>query len=149
MSFWEATPDGWDKIQNVNLRGPFFFTQAAARLMQLNDGGMILNLLDESALRPGRKYAVHGVSKNALWMVTRMSALALAPRIRVNAILAGALLKPEGWTEERWAKLDAGIPLQRTGSPADICQAALYLFSADYVTGALITVDGGSTLIAP
>jgi pteridine reductase len=148
MSFWEATPDGWDKIQDVNLRGPFFFTQAAARLMQVNDGGVILNLLDESTLRPGRKYAIHGVSKHALGMVTRLSALALAPRIRVNAILAGNVLKPEDWTEERWTKLDAGIPMQRTGSPEDICQAALYLFAADYVTGAVLTVDGGRALLA-
>ncbi len=146
MSFWEASPDGWDAVLDVNTRGPFFFTQAAARLMTEKGGGAVINILDESALAPGRKYAIHGVSKNALWMVTRMSALALAPAVRVNAILAGAVLIPDGWEEERWRSLDAHIPLQRTGTPQDVCQAALFLMSAGYVTGALLTVDGGSSL---
>jgi pteridine reductase len=111
--FFDITPDGWDNVINTNARGPFFFSQIVARHMLdrseaeglQGQVGSIVNIIDESVSRPTLQHPDHGVSKNALWAVTRLSALRLGPKIRVNAIMPGAVLKPPDYTDERWARL--------------------------------------------
>jgi pteridine reductase len=145
--FFEVTNEDWDTVLNVNARGPFFFMQAAAGLMQAKEGGLIINIIDESVKKPALKWLPHGASKAALWNLTRAAAIALAPGIRVNAILPGAVLKPPDWEQNRWDGLEKSIPLQKTGTPEDVCQAVEYLVRADFVTGQMIVVDGGSTAL--
>jgi NAD(P)-dependent dehydrogenase (short-subunit alcohol dehydrogenase family) len=145
-SFLDITLEDWDTTIAINTRGPFFFTQAAARVMQRLDGGSIVNIVDESAFAPVRSCIHHGVSKAGLWMLTRSSALALAPRIRVNAVMPGAVLIPQGWEEERWQSLADTIPLKKLGTPEDVARAVVYLMKEDFITGQVIGVDGGSTL---
>ncbi len=144
--FLEITPEDWDLAQDINTRGPFLFTQAVARWMLAHGGGAVVNLLDESAVRPTRVFVHHGVSKAALWMLTRSSALALAPTVRVNAVLPGPLLKPQGWEEERWQRLAEAAPLKKPGQPEDAARAVVYLMREDYITGQMIVVDGGRTI---
>lgn len=144
--FFEITPDEWDEVLNVNTRGPFLFTQAAGRHMVSHEGGVIVNIIDESALDPNPEYPHHTVSKAALWSLTRVSAKRLAPKVRVNAILPGAVLKPPDWTDARWESLIDIIPLRKLGSPEDVCQALEYLLCADFVTGQMIVVEGGATI---
>ena len=145
-NFFEITPADWDLTMNVNARGPFFFTQAAARWMLDHDGGVVVNIIDESAINPGAFLMQHAASKTALWMLTRSCALALAPAIRVNAVLPGAVLKPPNWTEERWQNITPSVPLKKLGSAEDVARAVVYLVKEDYITGQMIVVDGGSSL---
>jgi NAD(P)-dependent dehydrogenase (short-subunit alcohol dehydrogenase family) len=152
--FFDVTPEGWDDVLNTNTRGPFFFTQAVARHMLAlseaegltGDGGSIVNIVDEAVHKPSVSHPDHSVSKGALWTLTRLSALRLAPKIRVNAIMPGAVLQPPDWSDERWDALIPNIPLKKHGSPQDVCHALEYLVHAEYVTGQMMVVEGGVTI---
>jgi len=145
--FFEITPQEWDEVQAVNTRGPFFFIQTAARLMLASEGGAMINIIDESVLKPSLEYPHHSISKSGLWALTRLSAIRLAPTIRVNAILPGAVLKPSGWDEARYQALAEHVPLKRMGTPQDVCRALEFLLLSDYITGQMIVVEGGTTVI--
>jgi pteridine reductase len=138
----EVLVEDWDAMFALNLRAPFFLSQAAARVMR-DTGGAIINIADLAAFETWRGYIPHSITKAGIVQMTRALAHALAPRIRVNAIAPGPVLLPEGWTQEQADKLIATTPLGRLGSPDDVAQAVLYLLSADYVTGETIIVDGG------
>ena len=138
----EVLVEDWDAMFALNLRAPFFLSQSAARVMK-DRGGVIINIADLAAFEAWRNYIPHSITKAGIVQMTRGLAHALAPKIRVNAIAPGAVLLPEGWTEEQRDKLIATTPLGRIGAPEDVAQAVLYLISADYVTGETIIVDGG------
>ena len=138
----EVLVEDWDAMFALNLRAPFFLSQAAARVMG-DRGGAIVNIADLAAFETWRNYVPHSITKAGIVQMTRALAHALAPKIRVNAIAPGPVLLPEGWTQEQADKLIATTPLGRLGSPEDVAQAVLYLLSADYVTGETIIVDGG------
>jgi NAD(P)-dependent dehydrogenase (short-subunit alcohol dehydrogenase family) len=144
--FYDVTPETWNQVMNINVRGPFFFMQKAAPLMLAGGGGVIVNIIDESAVKPALRWVHHGASKSALWNITRSGSMALAPQIRVNAVLPGAVLKPPDYTDEHWEGLIPNIPLRKLGSAEDVCQAVEYLIKADFVTGQMIVVDGGATV---
>lgn len=137
----EVTPEQWDTMFALNLRAPFFASQAAARRMA--DGGAIVNIADLAALETWPAYVPHGISKAGVVQMTRSLARTLAPRIRVNAIAPGTVLLPEGWDAAAAERLASTTPLRRLGSPRDVVGAVLYLLEADYVTGDLLVVDGG------
>jgi NAD(P)-dependent dehydrogenase (short-subunit alcohol dehydrogenase family) len=145
-TFFETTNQDWDKTLAINTRGPFFFTQLAAQWMINHQGGSIVNIIDKLAVVPSSRFTHHSASKSALWMLTQSCALALAPTVRVNAVLSGPVLKPESWAEERWQALVANVPLKKMGSPQDVARAVIYLMEEDYITGQVIAVDGGSTI---
>lgn len=140
----ELTPEQWDEILALNLRAPMFCAQAAARRME---EGVIVNIADGSALKPWPDYLAHTISKSGLVAMTRALALALAPRIRVNAVIPGPILKPVHWEEERWARLIRRVPMGRAGTAEEVVRAVRYLIEADYVTGAVLIVDGGHHLL--
>jgi NAD(P)-dependent dehydrogenase (short-subunit alcohol dehydrogenase family) len=145
--FDAVTEENWNTVMNVNARGPFFFMQLSAPLMKENGAGCIINILDESAVKPALPWIHHGAAKSALWNLTRSAALALAPDIRVNAILPGAVLKPADWSDERWEKNMEMIPLKKMGSAEDVCKAVEFLVQSDFVTGQAIVVDGGASVL--
>ena len=154
----------WDRVLDVNLKGAFFLTQAAARLMiAARRGGRIVNVASVAALRPGGNLAHYDASKGGLLALTRALALAFAPHgITVNAILPGEIDTPG--TRNNTSALDqqgglavmdmrtpeflARIPLGRLGQPEDVANAALFLASAaaTYITGTGLVVDGGYLL---
>ena len=142
----DITPDDWARVMDTNLRGPFFMAQAAARWMLTTGGGAIVNVADLSALHPWPSYLTNTVSKNGLVAMTQALALALAPSIRVNAVAPGLMLKPAEWSDERWAKLIAALPLQRAGTADDVAEAVLYAVRSDFMTGQTIAIDGGRSL---
>jgi len=135
----------WDAVMAVNVRAPHLIVRAAADLLRAARGAVV-NIVDLSALEPWVDYPDHSVSKAALLHLTRIQARALAPAIRVNAVAPGAVLAPEGEDPVRWRRLGEAAPLGRTGSPADVVDAVLYLGRADFVTGQVIAVDGGRSL---
>lgn len=138
----EVLVEDWDAMFALNLRAPFFLSQAAARAMG-DRGGVIVNIADLAAFETWKGYVPHAITKAGLVQMTRGMAHALAPRIRVNAVAPGSVLLPEGWTEEQADKLISTTPLRRLGSAEDVAQAVMYLICADYVTGETIIVDGG------
>jgi pteridine reductase len=142
-----AVPDiseaEWDRTLAVNLKGPFLLSQAAAPMLRLA-GGVIVNIVDLSALQPWPNYAHHAVSKAGLLHLTRVLARALAPEIRVNAIAPGTVLPPEGQDAEEGSERRV---LESAGRPDDVVDALLYLVRAEFVTGDCLVVDGGRMLL--
>ncbi len=149
-NFMDITVDDWDLTMNVNLRAPFILTQHAARMMQDNEAGKgaIVNICDQGAFAPWPKRPHHGISKYALWMLTQVSAVSLAPNIRVNAVVPGPVLKAK-MNDAEWNKLGQELPLNTTGNPDDVSRAVIYLLSEDFITGTKITVNGGEHLLYP
>ncbi|MGE5599779.1 MAG: SDR family NAD(P)-dependent oxidoreductase [Bacteroidota bacterium] len=159
----EMTPQFYDRVQDVNLRGAVFLAKAAAlRLVQQGRGGRIINITSVDAFHPSMVgLAAYDASKGGLVMFTRSLALELGRhKITVNAIAPGGVategtaqpLKGSGMTEEEMRRMVEGftarIPLGRMGKPDDIAGAAVFLASkdADYITGETIVVDGGLLL---
>ena len=138
----EVTAAEWDEMFALNVRAPFFLAQRAAPALRAS-GGTIVNIADLAAFETWPAYVPHGITKAAVVQLTRGLARALAPDVRVNAVAPGAVLLPEGWTEEQAERLRATTPLGRLGSPDDVAHAVLHLIDAEYVTGEVIRVDGG------
>ncbi|MCB9435464.1 MAG: SDR family oxidoreductase [Anaerolineales bacterium] len=135
----------WQTVLGVNLTGPFLCTQHAARLMP--DGGCIINIGDNGGLRPWKSRPHHSVSKAGLLMLTKVSAASLGERnIRVNCIIPGPVLIPDGEPDRAWDNLAQSLPLKRTGTPTDVAQACLFLATNDFITGAILNVDGGEAI---
>jgi pteridine reductase len=138
----EVTVAEWDAMFALNLRAPFFASQAAAAAMG-ERGGAIVNIADLAAFETWTAYVPHGITKAGVVQMTRALAHALAPRVRVNGVAPGVVLLPDGWPEDAGEQLRRTTPLARHGSPEDVVRAVLYLLDADFVTGETLLVDGG------
>lgn len=145
----QVTQEIWDNLMTNNLKAPFFLSQAAAKHLQQRQG-CIVNIADVHAVRPMREYGVYSITKAGLVMLTQALAQELGPHIRVNAVSPGVVMWPEGENsvDEDYKKiLISRTALNRHGTPKDIAKAVLYLVNdADYVTGEVLTVDGGRSL---
>ena len=144
-----VTQEQWDDLLNSNLKAPFFIAQAAAKALQISHG-CIINIADIYADRPLKDHPVYCAAKAGNVMLTKSLARELAPEVRVNGIAPGAILWPEQNDEQQQSKqqniLDR-IPLARQGDPEDIAKAVEFLLAqAPYITGQIITVDGGRSL---
>jgi len=135
----------WDRVMEVNLKGPFLMVKATAELLAAT-GGRIVNLVDLSAFQPWVEHPHHAVSKAGLLQLTRVMARALAPRVRVNAIAPGAVLLPESYTDDQHRRSRESSALGRLGSPEDVVRTILFLERSDFITGEVIVVDGGRLL---
>jgi NAD(P)-dependent dehydrogenase (short-subunit alcohol dehydrogenase family) len=144
----ELTLDDWNYTMAINLRAPFQCSQLAAHLMLARGaGGAIVNVADVAGQRPWPKYPHHSVSKAGLLMLTQVMAKSLGPDIRVNAVVPGPVLKPEHLPDARWHRLGQKLPLKRTGRPENVGQAVAALVENDFITGAILNVDGGDSLL--
>jgi pteridine reductase len=145
--FLEIAEEEWDRTLATNLKAPFICAQAVAPHMLERGSGKIVNLADVAAFRPWPNYLPYCISKAGIVTLTQVLALALAPSVQVNAVAPGAILFPDDWDAERRERLLAQIPLQRTGTPEDVARTVLFLLEgSDYITGAVIPVDGGRLL---
>jgi len=150
-AFWDATEEDYDRVMAVNLRGPFFLSQAFVR--RLRDGkkpGRIVNIssVHEDMVFPG--FATYCCSKGGLRMLMRDLAVELGPLgITVNNVAPGAIATPINQSLlENKQELDAllaNIPLGRLGTPEDVASLVAFLASDDaaYITGSTFVVDGG------
>jgi NAD(P)-dependent dehydrogenase (short-subunit alcohol dehydrogenase family) len=137
----------FDKIMEVNLRGPLVWIQEAWRRAMADKGGTVINIASVGGLRHGGPIGVYDMSKAGLIHLTRHLATELAPGVRVNAIAPG-LVKTD-FARALWEPGQGHLwpwPLKRLGEPADIAGAALWLASelASWVTGEVLVVDGGA-----
>ena len=146
--FREITPRGFAETLQVNLLAPFFLAQRIGADMQKRGHGQIVSLLDGSLDRPDPNYLAYQVSKAGLREATLALARALAPEVRVNGIAPGAVLLPEGTSEERSEAVRRKTLVGHLGTPEDVARAVLYLIDAEhFVTGSILRVDGGRSLL--
>jgi glucose 1-dehydrogenase len=151
--FWDVSEEDYDLVLNVNLKGPFFVTQAFVKhRMQAKAGGKVINISSVHEDLPFPHFASYCASKGGLKMLTRNLSIELAPLgITINSIAPGAIETPiNKKLMSDPAKLKAvleNIPLRRLGTPEDVAGIAAFLASADadYVTGTTYFVDGGLT----
>jgi pteridine reductase len=147
--YWDdTTEDNWDRHFDINLKSPFFLTQAFARHVGRERRAHVINIADWRAIQPGTDHVAYTLSKAGLVAMTKCLALALAPSIQVNAIAPGLILPPPGRGPEYLERAAPDIPAQRTGSAAEIVKALLFLLDSDFVTGELLYVTGGEHLLA-
>lgn len=152
--FEEITAEDWDRAMALNLRAPFLMMRRAAGWMRRPPRGegekaLVINMADLSGVQAWPEFAHHGVSKAALIHLTRVAARELAPEIRVNALVPGAILPPPGVDpdSEEWRSTAGQLPLGRLGDPEQVAHTIVYLAEADFVTGAIVPVDGGEHLL--
>ena len=146
----DLSADGWRRVLDVNLTGPFLVAQAVARHMAAAGGGAIVNVASLNGLAAEAGFADYNASKGGLVMLTRSLAVDLVRHnIRVNAVCPGYILTPmtAGYAANpaTGAAIRAAIPMGRVGDPAEVAAAIAFLASDDasYVTGELLVVDGG------
>ena len=145
----DTDPGAFQKTVDVNIRGYFYMSAEAVKMMKPRGGGAIVNVASVNGVVPGLYQGIYSITKAAVIGMTKAFARECAPHgIRVNALLPGltetklaaALLAPGN--REKW---EATIPMARPGQPSEMAGAVLYLVSpaASYTTGLSLTVDGG------
>jgi 3-oxoacyl-[acyl-carrier protein] reductase len=146
----ELTEEKWDRILQVNLKGPFFCVRAAVPLLRKAGGGAVVSVSSVAGISGEGSSIAYAASKGALNTMTRSLARSLGPEIRVNAVCPGPV--DTRWlravmSEEELAKRTAGYPMQRPAYPEDIADAILYLATGTTLTtGQCVVVDGGRTM---
>ncbi len=141
-----ASEASWDFHVDINLKAPFFLSQAFAAQLPEGMEGNIVNLLDMRIWRLTPYFMSYTVSKTGLWTLTRTLAMALAPRIRVNGIGPGPTLPSIHQTREQFDAQAAATPLKRGAPPEEIASAVRFLLSTPSMTGQMIALDGGQHL---
>jgi len=139
-----ATPDRVQREFQINLFAPIELTRTFAAQAEQ---GAVVNLLDRRIRCNDITCVPYSISKKGVEELTKLSALELAPRIRVNAIAPGPILPPPGSRAESARELAGNIPLDQLPVPEQISEAILFLLRADSTTGQVIYVDGGQHLL--
>ena len=139
----------YDKVLDVNLRGPFRLSALIGERMAADEGGSIINVSSIAAVQPTPNELPYGMAKAGLNAMTLGLARAYAPKVRVNCIMPGPFLTDiaKAWDMEAFNKrAETTIPLRRGGEPDEVVGAALYFASSasSYTTGAILKIDGGS-----
>jgi pteridine reductase len=152
-AIWSPTPletvmaDDVRRMFETNTLSTFICCQHAGQIMmQQEQGGVIVNMGDWAVERPYRDHSAYFASKGAIPTLTRVFAVELAPKVRVNAVLPGPVLLPESVSEAERRRAIAGTLLGRSGRPENIAQAVAALLQNDFITGVCLPVDGGRTL---
>ena len=150
-----ATRKSWDRHMESNLRAPFVLTQAFAAQVpatakdaagEAEATGLIINMIDQRVHKLTPEFMSYTLAKMGLWALTRTSAQALAPQIRVNAIGPGPTLQGGRQSDGHFARQRAATILKRGANPADISAALGFFLDSPGVTGQMIAVDGGQHL---
>lgn len=147
--FLEVGFDEWQSVITTNLSGPFLCTQHAARLMiEASRAGSIINISDNSGLKPWASRPHHSIAKAGVIQLTQVAALALAQHgLRVNCVVPGPVLRPASEPDVMLDQIARGLPLGRIGEPSDIARACVFLATNDFATGTVLRMDGGEGLV--
>lgn len=156
--FLDITPEHWDRILEINLRGMFLLAQAVSRRMVARStGGVILNMASTNALGGEANLAHYNASKGGVLLLTKTMAVELGPHgIRVNALCPGYIRTPltsaledEAGEEDEGAEYARSIPLGRIGRAEEVAGAYAFMASDDasFITGAELVVDGGQLAV--
>ena len=148
--FLDITPENWAKVIAVNLTGVFYMAQTAARHMMANSGGVILQTASTNGMVGYPFYADYNATKAGVIALTKSMALELAPKVRVVAVSPGYVLTPmqrAEYTDAMLEEVNGKIPMRRHAKPEEIAALFAFLASDDaaYITGQVVTADGGET----
>jgi NAD(P)-dependent dehydrogenase (short-subunit alcohol dehydrogenase family) len=146
-SLADVTVDGWRSTLDLTLGSPLFLTQAFADALPGGEVGAVVNVTDVKTQRPYRQHLSYMLGKGGIDTLTRAAALALAPRIRVNAVALGVILPPPGEGEDYVDALAAELPLARVGGAQVVADTVVFLARNDFITGEIIRLDGGAHLV--
>jgi pteridine reductase len=147
----DTTVEDWDRVMALNLRSTFLLGQELGRRWADGAGGAdgdgdLVVIGDAGGLELWTGYFAHSVAKAALIPLVKALAKALAPGIRVNGVMPGPVLPPEGASREELARIRERTLLKRLGNPLHVAQAVAFLLTCDYATGSWVEVTGGSQL---
>jgi pteridine reductase len=152
-AIWSPTPlatasaDDVRRFLDTNTISTFVCSQHAGQIMAAQpSGGAIVNIGDWATRRPYGDYSAYFLSKGAIPTLTRMFAVELSPRVRVNAVLPGPVMLPDSLSADERKRAIAGTLVRRAGRPEHVAQAVAFLLANDFVTGVCLPVDGGRTL---
>jgi len=147
----ELTDEIWDHVFDTNLRGAFYCVRAAVPLLRKQPGAAIVNIASVAALLGMGSSMAYAASKGGMVTLTKSLARALAPDIRVNAVLPGFIrTRFAGWTEDAFSAAEKVTPLRKLASVDDVADAALFFCAhALGTTGETLVVDGGSAALGP
>jgi NAD(P)-dependent dehydrogenase (short-subunit alcohol dehydrogenase family) len=139
-------PANWDTHLDINLKVPVFLAQAL--YLNLPDGveGNVINIIDQRVWRPTPQFFSYTISKAGLWTATQTLAQAMAPRVRVNAIGPGPVLKSVHQTEKDFAAEKEATLLKRGPTLQEIAAAVRFILATPSMTGQMIALDGGQHL---
>jgi NAD(P)-dependent dehydrogenase (short-subunit alcohol dehydrogenase family) len=144
----EVTEDLFDKVMDVNLKGPFRLAALVGERMVEAGGGSIINVSSTGAVRPTRDIVPYAAAKAGVNAMTVGLAHAFGPTVRVNAVMPGPFLTTiaRSWDMQLFAERARTFPMRRAGESDEIAGAVLYLASdaSTYTTGSIVTVDGGA-----
>ncbi|KAL7633785.1 UNVERIFIED_CONTAM: hypothetical protein RMT77_015740 [Armadillidium vulgare] len=148
----DVTEEEFDSSLDVNLKVPVFIMKASSGYLK-ESKGVIINISDLVGLKAKDSHFSHAISKAGLISATKNAALALAPEVRVNAIVPGCVAWPEvdqhmfdNEEKQKWLK---ETPLQKIGTPEDVAGLVCFLASeeANFITGQILSLDGGRSLV--
>ncbi|PPR76806.1 MAG: 3-oxoacyl-[acyl-carrier-protein] reductase FabG [Alphaproteobacteria bacterium MarineAlpha2_Bin1] len=136
----------WDNHINSNLRAPVLLTKYFDKQLPKNFDGNIINIVDQRVWNLTPHFISYTLSKTGLWNFTQISALALAPRIRVNAVGPGPILPSSRQSLEEFKKQSMSTPMGKASTVEEISKAIQFILSAEGMTGQMIALDGGAHL---
>jgi len=141
-----VTKDSWDRHLAINLRAPFLLTQSLEKNLNKDQNGNIINILDQRVENLTPYFTSYTVSKSALWTLTKTTAAALAPNIRVNAIGPGPTLPSMRQSQSQFEKQVSLTPLAVQVKLEEICSAVRFILATRSMTGQLLSIDSGQHL---
>jgi NAD(P)-dependent dehydrogenase (short-subunit alcohol dehydrogenase family) len=152
-SLYEVSEDLYQKVMDVNLKGPFRLSAAFGKRMFDGDGGSIINVSSVAAADPSPNETAYGAAKAGVHAITKSFAREYGPKVRVNCIMPGPFLTDisKAWDMDVFNKrAEETIALQRGGEAHEVVGAALYYASdaSSYTTGSILKIDGGSSWAA-
>ncbi|MCS7264460.1 MAG: SDR family NAD(P)-dependent oxidoreductase [Armatimonadetes bacterium] len=136
----------WQKFIDTNLTSVFLCSRYASDFLSEGQGGVIINISDTAAFKPWAGFLPYCVSKAGVIALTLGLAKALAPKVRVNCVALGTILPPEDYGEDWEREMSAKTLMQRLGTTEEVVQAVIFCITCDYLTGAVIPLDGGRHL---
>ena len=133
---------------NLNLFAPWWLIKEFVNQLDENSQGRIVNICDAGIFKTASDHFAYRLTKKALFELTRMFALELAPRITVNAVAPGIMLPLSGYEHVNMDEVaERKIPLNRIGSPEIVAENVLHILRQDFMTGSIIKVDGGENIV--
>ena len=140
------TAKSWNKHMSANLNAPLMLSKLFYHQLPRVITGDIINIIDQRVLNLTPHFLSYTASKSGLWTMTQTLALELAPRIKVNAIGPGPVIKSKFQSNKDFMKQCKSVPLQIGSSPDEIARTIIFILSMPSITGQIITLDGGQHL---
>jgi NAD(P)-dependent dehydrogenase (short-subunit alcohol dehydrogenase family) len=141
------TQENWDDQMDLNAKAPLFLIQSFVQKLSSKEEGHVINILDQRVLRPTGFALSYTISKFTLLGITYALARSLAPRVRVNAIAPGLILPSQKLVGEQFTEAQKKLPLSTPPSCLHIAQAIDFLIRTPCITGQVIPIDGGESLL--